>query len=74
LKGWSLADKQKNKMPLSGTLPKGATLQVAVKPPMQLSNAGGIITLLNDRGIKVHGVSYTAAQAHQEGVTIVFGS
>jgi uncharacterized protein YukJ len=74
LTGWSLADKQKNKMPLSGAIPQGATLQVAVKPPMQLSNSGGIITLLNDRGIKIHGVSYTAAQAHREGVTIVFGS
>src|SRR5215510_5807958 len=74
LTGWSLADEQKNKMPLSGAMPQGATLQVAVKPPMQLSNAGGIITLLNDRGIKIHGVSYTAAQAHREGVTIVFGS
>ena len=74
LTGWSLADKQKNKMPLSGAIPQGATLQIAVKPPMQLSNSGGIITLLNDRGIKIHGVSYTAAQAHREGVTIVFGS
>jgi uncharacterized protein YukJ len=74
LTGWSLADKQKNRMPLSGSIPKGGTLQVAVQPPMQLSNAGGIITLLNSQGIKVHGVSYTAGQAHQEGVTITFGS
>lgn len=74
LTGWSLADKQKNKMPLSGAIPKGATLQVAVESPMQLSNSGGIITLLNERGMKIHGVSYTAAQAHREGDTIVFGS
>jgi uncharacterized protein YukJ len=74
LTGWSLVDKQRNKMPLSGAIPKGATHQVAVRPPVQLSNSGGIITLLNDRGIKVHGVSYTAGQAHQEGVTITFGS
>lgn len=74
LTGWSLADKQKNKMSLSGAIPKGSTLQVAVDSPMQLSNSGGIITLLNERGIKIHGVSYTAAQAHREGITIVFGS
>jgi uncharacterized protein YukJ len=71
---WSLVDKQKNKMTLSGTLPKGGTQLFAVKPPMQLSNAGGIISLLNDQGLKVHGVSYTAGQAHQEAVTITFSS
>jgi uncharacterized protein YukJ len=74
LKGWSLADKQKNRMPLTGTIAKGGVLQVAVQPPMQLSNAGGIISLLDKQGIKVHGVSYTAGQAHKEGVTITFGS
>jgi uncharacterized protein YukJ len=74
LTGWSLADKQKNKMQLSGEIPKGGTLQVAVASPMQLSNSGGIITLLNISGVRIHGVSYTAAQAHKEGVTIVFGA
>ncbi len=74
LTGWFLADKQKNKMPLSGSIPKGGTLQVSVEMPMQLSNSGGIITLLNNRGVKIHGVSYTAQQAHTEGVTIVFGA
>jgi hypothetical protein len=37
-----------------------------------LGNDGGTITLLDQRGLKVHGVSYTAEQAHDEGVTIVF--
>lgn len=73
LEGWSLVDKQKNKMTLTGTLAKGASLLVNVEPPMQLSNAGGLITLLNPQGVKVHGVSYTSGQAHREGVTIVFG-
>jgi len=39
---------------------------------MQLSNKGGIITLLDERGMKVYGVSYTKAQADQPGWTIVF--
>jgi hypothetical protein len=39
---------------------------------MQLSNKGGIITLLDDDGLKVDGVSYTAAQGDQPGWTIVF--
>ena len=37
-----------------------------------LSNKGGIITLLDDRGLKVDGVSYTKAQAAQPGWTITF--
>lgn len=74
LTGWALADKEKDRMPLVGALPPGGTLLVRVQPPMQLSNQGGIITLLNPKGIKVHGVSYTAAQAHKEGITIIFGA
>ena len=30
---------------------------------MTLSNKGGIISLLDSRGVKVHGVSYTREQA-----------
>jgi uncharacterized protein YukJ len=72
LTGWRLADKMKNKHDLQGTLRAGATLTVVVRPPMQLSNKGGIITLLDDDGLKVDGVSYTSTQANQPGWTIVF--
>ncbi len=72
LAGWQMADKQKAKMPLSGTLDAGALLRVDVQPPMVLSNKGGLITLLNQNGLKVDGVSYTKAQANQPGWTIVF--
>jgi hypothetical protein len=50
----------------------GDILKVDIKPPVALSNKGGTITLLNDRGLKVHGVSYTREQANQPGWTIVF--
>ncbi|MFL5586167.1 MAG: hypothetical protein ACJ797_05620 [Ktedonobacteraceae bacterium] len=43
-----------------------------VQPPVQLGNKGGIITLLNAQGLKVHGVSYTQEQAQREGWAIVF--
>ena len=33
---------------------------------------GGIITVLNEQGLKVDGVSYTKEQASQPGWTIVF--
>ena len=72
LAGWSLADKNKNKFALSGTIAAGATLLVTIAPPMQLSNKGGIISVLNDQGLKVDGVSYTKEQASQPGWTIVF--
>ena len=72
LEGWMIADKQKNKMTLSGSIGPGATLVVSMVPPVALSNRGGIITLRNGRGIKVHGVAYTRSQASQPGRTIPF--
>jgi hypothetical protein len=37
-----------------------------------LGNNGGIVTLLDPQGLKVHGVSYTRDQAAREGWTITF--
>ena len=72
LAGWKLADKQKEKMSLSGKVSAGATLRVEVQKPMALSNKGGIITLLDTQGRKVHGVSYTKKQAQAVGWTLAF--
>ena len=72
LDGWALADKMKNRQPLSGGLEAGAALKITVRPPVQLSNKGGIITLLDEQGLKVDGVSYTKEQASNPGWTIVF--
>jgi uncharacterized protein YukJ len=72
LGGWKLADKTKNKMALAGKIAAGGTTVVAIKAPVALSNKGGIITLLDSRGVKVDGVSYTKEQAHRPGLTIVF--
>ena len=72
LTGWQIKDKQKNAMPLAGSIAAGATQVVEIHPPVALSNKGGIITLLNAQGIKVHGVSYTKDQAKQPGRTIPF--
>ena len=72
LEGWQIKDKQKATMTLSGSIAAGATQLIKIKPPVTLSNKGGIITLLNDKGIKVHGVSYTKEQARQPGRTIPF--
>lgn len=72
LENWALADRMKARTPLSGRIPAGGPLQVKVRQPMTLSNKGGIISLLDSRGVKVHGVSYTREQAAMPGVTIVF--
>jgi hypothetical protein len=72
LAGWEIADRVKRKHPLAGELAAGATTVVVLPPSVQLGNKGGIITLLNNQGLKVDGVSYTQAQASEEGWTIVF--
>lgn len=73
LNGWSLINRNKTpKHPLAGTLPAGGTVVITMPPQVPLSNQGGIITLLDANGLKVHGVSYTKEDASAEGWTIVF--
>jgi uncharacterized protein YukJ len=72
LAGWAIADRMKRKHTLSGTLDAGATLRISLPAGVQLGNSGGIITLLNTQGLKVHGVAYTHEQASREGWTINF--
>ena len=74
LTGWQIRDKEKASMTLGGEIGAGATKVVEIRSPVSLSNRGGIITLLNAEGIKVHGVSYTRDQARQPGRTIPFQS
>ncbi len=74
LKGWALADQLKQKYPLDGiSIEPGAFVTVPLsKKGIQLDNNGGIITLLNQAGLKIHGVSYTKEDADKQGWTIVF--
>jgi uncharacterized protein YukJ len=72
LNGWALLDTQKKRLPLADVLAAGATRAVQIRQPLALSNKGGAITLLDDRGLKVHGVAYTREQARHPGWTIVF--
>ena len=72
LGGWAIADKVKNKMILDGMIGPGATKTIEIKAPVTLSNQGGIITLLDDQGLKVYGVSYTKSQARHPGWTLTF--
>jgi len=72
LTGWGLLDTQKKRLPLSGVLSAGGTRIERLHQPLALSNKGGIVTLVDERGLKVHGVSYTRDQARHPGWTIVF--
>ncbi len=74
LSGWSLADKNKRKHPLPPqTLEPGEVITITLPgDTLQLSNKGGIITLLDDKGIKIHGVQYTKRDVIGQGCTIVF--
>ena len=72
LTGWAIADRQKHKHSLSGALPAGQTIVIALPSNVQLGNQGGVISLLNPDGLKVDGVSYTREQVQREGWTIIF--
>jgi hypothetical protein len=73
LRGWKIADRWKRTARLSGVLPPGEALTVTLPPHLHLENDGGLITLLNSAGMKVHGVAYTRRQAETPGRPIVFG-
>ena len=72
LAGWQLADRNKNKMALTGTLKAGATITIALTKAIQLGNKGGQITLLDSKGLKVDGVAYIGDDVKNEGWTLVF--
>ncbi|MBS1604778.1 MAG: DUF2278 family protein [Bacteroidetes bacterium] len=73
LGGWSIVDKLGNKETLSGSIAAGAPLVwILTGKGAQLSNSGGIITLLDKNGTKISGVSYTMSQASQQGMVIRF--
>lgn len=72
LAGWAIVDRAGHRQELGGRLAAGEATRVGVALPVQLANAGGTITLLDARGLKVDGVAYTSDQARREGWTISF--
>jgi len=72
LTGWAIADRQKHKHVLSGSIAEGQTVVIHLPQSVQLGNKGGAISLLNPDGLKADGVSYTREQAQREGWTVVF--
>jgi uncharacterized protein YukJ len=74
LDGWMLADRNKRKHTLPDlTVPPGDTVRIRLAgSTIQLGNKGGIITLLDPDGIKVHGIAYVADDVSEQGRTITF--
>jgi uncharacterized protein YukJ len=73
LNGWTLADRIKRQQSLKGIIYPGEVLQVALhQDGIQLGNNGGMITLLDDQGLKIDGVAYTKQDAQSEGWTVLF--
>ena len=72
LAGWAIANRNKAKFGLIGVIPAGGIVTVTLPPDVPLSNEGGLITLLDASGLKVHGVAYTKAQVARQGWTVVF--
>ena len=74
LDGWAIADRNKKRSDLDGpTLGAGEAVAVRLDGQgAQLSNKGGIITLLDPEGLKIDGVAYTRDQARRQGWTLVF--
>jgi uncharacterized protein YukJ len=74
LKDWRILDKTKVKSDTIGnlTIPAGDTIRIPLSGQgAALGNDGGIITLLNENGLKVDGVTYTK-NAAQPGELVLF--
>ncbi|RAM52266.1 MAG: DUF2278 domain-containing protein [Hapalosiphonaceae cyanobacterium JJU2] len=74
LTGWAIANQLKQKASLDGfNIEPGAVVKVPLSgKDVQLSNKGGTLSLLNQEGIKVDGVSYTKKDTQEEGWTTLF--
>jgi uncharacterized protein YukJ len=72
LNKWCIADIQKKKTMLDGiSIKKLSCQQIKLgKNGAQLSNNGGIISLLDPKGIKQHGVSYTQKNIERNKVVL----
>ena len=74
LSGWAIADRNKKRSTIANLiLEAGGTGVIKLDGRgAQLSNKGGLISLIDPNGFKQHGVSYTRSQARQSGWTVLF--
>jgi len=74
LNGWAIVDRNKKRSELHNTLlESGKTIRIVLDGKgAQLSNKGGVISLLDENGIKIDGVSYSQEEARKQGWSLVF--
>lgn len=73
LGGWSLLNKNDDAHLISKDIWLGpGEIRTVTMGAAPLSNRGGIISLLDNKGNKVDGVSYTKKQAREEGKLVLF--
>jgi uncharacterized protein YukJ len=73
LTGWTIKDRLKRSESLQGSIPPHSHLKVTLSGEGAiLTNTGGIISLLDANGLKVHGVAYTKEQASVENSVVIF--
>lgn len=72
LTNWTLLDRRQNAQKLQGTLSGSAAAVITIDAGVHFDPSGGIITLVNAAGLKVHGVSYTQNQLPNPGWSLVF--
>ena len=58
-----MPDSQRDPLPVNAV---SISIRIGLGHSRQFWNKGGLITLLNNKGLKVDGVSYTAQQAQKE--------
>lgn len=75
LAGWALVDRNSKRETLRGVLAAGDALRVRLSGQgAQLGNQGGVITLEDPSGTRVHSVSYAQADSGREGRSVLFGA
>ncbi|MCL2825404.1 MAG: DUF2278 family protein [Polyangiaceae bacterium] len=72
INGWKLAGMKGNQLKLSGSMQPGEYLEVDVKKgALSLPSGGGVITLFDKSGAKIHGASYaTPAYAMKDHIKV----
>ena len=70
---WAILDGLKRKQILKGMIGAGEFRTIPINgKEAQFSGQGGIISLLNQNGMKIAGVAYTKEDCRKSGCTIVF--
>jgi uncharacterized protein YukJ len=74
LKDWSILNSSDAAFKVTDMMLAPGEIKMVAMKNVPLSNRGGLISLLDNQGLKVDGVSYTQAQASREGEVIIFRS